>query len=60
MRDVRHVGLGRRPVGTLTAIQLLRRGEAGLAVTVVEPRAELGRGVAFGTPDCGTGSTCRP
>jgi uncharacterized NAD(P)/FAD-binding protein YdhS len=52
MRDVRHVVIvGGGPSGTLTAIQLLRRGGAGLAVTVVEPRPELGRGVAFGTPD---------
>jgi uncharacterized NAD(P)/FAD-binding protein YdhS len=52
MRDARHVVIvGGGPSGTLTAIQLLRRSGAGLAVTVVEPRAELGRGVAFGTPD---------
>jgi uncharacterized NAD(P)/FAD-binding protein YdhS len=52
MRDLRHVVIvGGGPSGTLTAIQLLRRGGPGLAVTVVEPRADLGRGVAFGTPD---------
>ena len=52
MRDARHVVIvGGGPSGTLTAIQLLRRGGPGLAVTVVEPRADLGRGVAFGTPD---------
>lgn len=52
MGDARHVVIvGGGPSGTLTAIQLLRRGGPGLAVTVVEPRADLGRGVAFGTPD---------
>jgi uncharacterized NAD(P)/FAD-binding protein YdhS len=52
MRDARHVVIvGGGASGTLTAIQLLRRGGPGLAVTVVEPRADLGRGVAFGTPD---------
>ena len=52
MRDLRHVVIvGGGASGTLTAIQLLRRGGPGLAVTVVEPRAVLGRGVAFGTPD---------
>src|ERR671913_1321627 len=52
MRDARHVVIvGGGPSGTLTAIQLLRRGGPGLTVTVVEPRADLGRGVAFGTPD---------
>jgi uncharacterized NAD(P)/FAD-binding protein YdhS len=52
MRDVRHVVIvGGGPSGTLTAIQLLRRGGPGLRATVIEPRAELGRGVAFGTPD---------
>ena len=52
MRDLRHVVIvGGGPSCTLTAIQLLRRGGPWLAVTVVEPRADLGRGVAFGTPD---------
>ncbi len=52
MRDVRHVVIvGGGASGTLTAVQLLRRGGPGLAVTVVEPRASLGQGVAYGTPD---------
>ena len=52
MRDERHVVIvGGGASGTLTAIQLLRRGGPWLAVTVVEPRAALGLGVAFGTPD---------
>lgn len=49
MRRVAIVGGGAS--GTLTAVQLLRRGVPGLAVTVIEPRAVLGQGVAFGTPD---------
>jgi uncharacterized NAD(P)/FAD-binding protein YdhS len=50
--EARHVVVvGGGASGTLTAIQLLRRGGTGLAVTVLEPRAELGRGVAFGTLD---------
>jgi uncharacterized NAD(P)/FAD-binding protein YdhS len=52
MRHLRHVVIvGGGASGTLTAIQLLRRGGPALAVTVVEPRAALGRGIAFGTPD---------
>ena len=52
MRDLRHVVIvGGGASGTLVAIQLLRRGGPSLAVTVVEPRAALGLGVAFGTPD---------
>ncbi len=51
MKPTRVVVIGGGASGTLTAVHLLRRGGAGLAVTVVEPRAELGRGVAFGTPD---------
>jgi uncharacterized NAD(P)/FAD-binding protein YdhS len=47
----RAIVVGGGAAGTLVAVHLLRRGGAGLAVTVVEPRAELGRGVAFGTPD---------
>ncbi|KQN46692.1 FAD-dependent oxidoreductase [Serratia sp. Leaf50] len=37
--------------GTALAIQLARRGTAGLKVTVIEPREQLGRGVAYGTGD---------
>src|SRR6188508_1701811 len=52
MRDVRHVVIvGGGASGTLTATQLLRRGGPRLVVTVVEPLAALGLGVAFGTPD---------
>jgi uncharacterized NAD(P)/FAD-binding protein YdhS len=52
MADVRRVAIvGGGASGTLTAVQLLRRGAVGLQVTVIEPRPALGRGVAFGTPD---------
>ncbi len=37
--------------GTALAIHLARLGEAGLSVTVIEPRAQLAQGVAYGTPD---------
>ena len=37
--------------GALAAMQLLRHGDAGLSVTVVEPRAELAQGAAFSTLD---------
>lgn len=37
--------------GTAVAIHLARWGGAGLTVTVVEPRAALARGVAYGTCD---------
>lgn len=37
--------------GTTLAIHLARLGEAGLAVTVIEPRAQPGQGVAYSTPD---------
>lgn len=37
--------------GTALAVHLARRGAAGLTVTVIEPRPELGRGVAYGTQD---------
>jgi uncharacterized NAD(P)/FAD-binding protein YdhS len=51
VNPTRVVVIGGGASGTLTAVHLLRRGGAGLAVTVVEPRDELGRGVAFATPD---------
>ena len=47
----RVVVIGGGASGTLVAVHLLRRGGPAMAVTVVEPRDELGRGVAFGTPD---------
>ncbi|WP_420995294.1 FAD/NAD(P)-binding protein [Cupriavidus sp. 30B13] len=37
--------------GTLTAIRLLRDTRAPLAIQLFEPRAEVGRGLAYGTPD---------
>jgi len=37
--------------GALAAHQLLRQAPAPVRVIVVEPRAELGRGVAYGTKD---------
>lgn len=37
--------------GTALAIHLARLGQAGLCVTVIEPRAQLAQGVAYGTTD---------
>jgi len=37
--------------GTLTAIRLLRDTSAPLAIQLFEPRAEVGRGLAYSTPD---------
>jgi len=37
--------------GTSLAIHLARLGESGLQVTVIEPRAQLAQGVAYGTTD---------
>lgn len=37
--------------GTAVAIHLARLGHAGLTVTVIEPRSQLARGVAYGTRD---------
>jgi uncharacterized NAD(P)/FAD-binding protein YdhS len=37
--------------GTLVAIQLLRRGWRGLEIVVIEPRQELGLGIAFSTSE---------
>lgn len=37
--------------GTALAIHLARAGQAGLHVTVIEPRAQLAQGVAYGTTD---------
>lgn len=37
--------------GTALAIHLARQGATGLTVTVIEPRAQLGQGVAYSTQD---------
>lgn len=37
--------------GTALAIHLARRGKTGLKVTVIEPREQLGRGVAYDSRD---------
>ncbi|MGO4326647.1 FAD/NAD(P)-binding protein, partial [Cupriavidus sp. M-11] len=37
--------------GTLTAIRLLRDSSVPLAIHLFEPRAEVGRGLAYSTPD---------
>ena len=37
--------------GALTALKLLDRTTVGLSITIIEPRAELGRGVAYSTAD---------
>lgn len=37
--------------GTALAIHLARLGKAGLSVTIVEPRPQLARGVAYATQD---------
>ncbi|MDL2406873.1 FAD/NAD(P)-binding protein [Rhizobium calliandrae] len=37
--------------GALTALKLLDRTEVPLSITVIEPRAELGRGVAYSTTE---------
>ena len=37
--------------GTATAIHLAGLGDAGLTVTVIEPRPQLACGVAYGTRD---------
>lgn len=37
--------------GTALAIHMARAGQTGLQVTVIEPRAQLAQGVAYGTTD---------
>jgi uncharacterized NAD(P)/FAD-binding protein YdhS len=49
--DRRVVVVGGGASGGLVALQLLRRGGAGLEVVVLEPRPEVGLGVAFSTRD---------
>jgi uncharacterized NAD(P)/FAD-binding protein YdhS len=39
--------------GALTAIHLQQAAPAGVRVMIIEPRGELGRGVAYGTTDLG-------
>jgi uncharacterized NAD(P)/FAD-binding protein YdhS len=39
--------------GALAALHLMRREDGPVQVAIIEPRAELGRGVAFGTSDVG-------
>jgi uncharacterized NAD(P)/FAD-binding protein YdhS len=43
--------LGGGFAGAATAIKLVEAGYPAAQVTIVEPRAELGRGIAYGTPD---------
>jgi uncharacterized NAD(P)/FAD-binding protein YdhS len=39
--------------GVLTAVHLMRASQERLRVVIIEPRADLGRGVAYGTTDLG-------
>ncbi len=43
--------IGGGMAGTLTAIRLLETSQAALAIRLFEPRAEAGRGLAYGTTD---------
>ena len=45
--------------GAATAAALLRRGEPGLEVTLIERSGVFGRGVAYSTPGPSTCSTSR-
>ncbi len=51
MADRRIVIVGGGFSGTALAVHLLRNGASGLKVTVIEPREQLARGVAYGTQD---------
>ncbi|MBI6183737.1 FAD/NAD(P)-binding protein [Serratia proteamaculans] len=51
MADRQIVIIGGGFSGTALAIHLARLGEAGLKVTIIEPRAQLAQGVAYGTRD---------
>ena len=51
MRPSRIAIAGGGAAGALVATNLLRLGGAGLEIVVVEPRAELGLGVAYATRD---------
>ena len=50
-RSLRVVIVGGGAAGTLVVTNLLRAGHGGLEVVVVEPREELGLGVAYSTRD---------
>ena len=50
-RSTRVAIVGGGAAGALVAANLLRSGDAGVEVTVIEPRAEIGLGVAYSTPD---------
>ena len=50
-RSFRVVIVGGGAAGAFVAANLLRTGDGGLEVVVVEPRAELGLGVAYSTRD---------
>lgn len=51
MADRQIVIIGGGFSGTALAIHLARLGGAGLKVTIIEPRAQLAQGVAYGTVD---------
>lgn len=51
MADRQIVIIGGGFSGTALAIHLARLGETGLKVTIIEPRAQLAQGVAYGTLD---------
>ena len=48
---MRIVIVGGSAAGALTAIRLLRSGDERLEIVIVEPRAELGLGIAYSTRD---------
>ena len=50
-RSTRIAIVGGGAAGALVAANLLRSGDADVEVTVIEPRAEIGLGVAYSTPD---------
>ena len=39
--------------GAAAALRMIEAGDGSLAITVVEPRAALGRGIAYSTPEPG-------
>ena len=50
-RSTRVAIVGGGAAGAFVAANLLRSGDPGLDVTIIEPRAELGLGVAYSTQD---------